>query len=236
MVIRPECRQCFSDEDIDFLASVLGIHHEPRSVYELLHDPEALNIMLDEPVLFDIICNNPTITNEISQHLLFFILVRHSLRELEVEDRLLADYGASLLVNLIQHPYLQRPSFILQPLNFILQIIQELSTIDDENQRFIHRMAIANLTLFLIGVYPERIRARRAQDKTPHLSYLERLACHHLHYAIRSPVVVQFGLREMLSCCLRHFRRLRLAFNVIGDYEFFDRFTRHNHTTGWLSA
>ena len=95
-MITANCRDRFTAEDFDFVVQTLA--HSERdyiNLVDLLTDAEARDAILDHPRLFQSVLEDGA-PLRISPQLYFYLLTRHVLKETGLNDRVLADYVASL--------------------------------------------------------------------------------------------------------------------------------------------
>src|SRR5437867_2057529 len=169
MVIRPNCRVQFTAEDIDFILSVLGPKAgSAETLVRLLGDEETRDLILDDETLLRAILEHHQCLR-ISTHFYFYILVRHTLRRSGLRERPLADYVASVLAEFSQ---LERTRCVVKgrPMDYFFEMLAALQTADDTTSFYI-RAHIGNHSLFLSGVFPDRIRFRAESKGFPGLTY-----------------------------------------------------------------
>ena len=97
-LIRPNCRDQFSSEDIDFILETLGTADDREVLHDLLVDPEMRDLILDQDQLRDAILEHPQFL-KISPHLYFYVLVRETLQRAGIDDRELTDYVAEVVAD-----------------------------------------------------------------------------------------------------------------------------------------
>src|SRR6185436_1022223 len=111
----------------------------------------------------------------VSSRFYFYILVRQVFRRSDIKDRAVADYVAEVLTEFSRA---DRASCVApdqnQPLDYLFEMMAALQTADARTSFFI-RVHIGNRSLFLSGVFPERIHARAEARGFPGLKYYEEL-------------------------------------------------------------
>ena len=103
--IRANCRERFSANDLEFVASSLGSNDNTLKLAELLTDPEALNAALESDRLLKSILELPG-NVPVSPQFYFYVLTRHMLMRF---DRDVADYVASVLAGFVGVERASRP-------------------------------------------------------------------------------------------------------------------------------
>lgn len=219
-VIRPNCRVQFTAEDIAFVLQVLspGTDNNPALV-SLLTDEDSRDRILDDERLYQALLQG-TGCLRISSHLYFYVLVRHVLRKAGIEDRRVADYVAELLAEFsrLERVHLQLTADF-NPLEYLFEMLAALQQAD-ERTRFLIRAHIGNHSLFLSGVFPERIRHRAEMKGFPDLSYYEGLGRSSYRVASDHRLAQRYELAPVFSTLSECFHETRRALNDLADRLF----------------
>ena len=153
----------------------------------------------------------------ISTHLYFYILVRHAFRRADLQDRPLADYVASVLS---EFSLLERTRCAIkgqaQPLDYFFEMLAALQTVD-ETTGFYIRAHIGNHSLFLSGVFPDRIRCRAERKGAPGLSYYEGLGRANFRVASDHRLARKYDLDGIFNTLAERFLDTRRALNDFRD-------------------
>ena len=168
-VIQPNCRIQFTAEDIDFIVSTLhpkaGDH---QCLVKLLTDEETRDLILDNEALFHALLEHRGCL-KVSTHFYFYVLVRQVLRRTGIEDRAVADYVAEILAEFSRT---ENSQCILPgqtaSIDYLFEMLAALQKADDRTS-FLIRAHIGNHSLFMAGVFPERIRFRAETRGFPDL-------------------------------------------------------------------
>ena len=218
-VIQPNCRVQFTAEDIGFIMAVLGKKEDATSLALLLADPESRDLILDNDHLFHALLEQRRCL-AVSAHLYFYVLVRHVLRQSGIQDRAVADYVAEMLAEFSRE---ERTRLVTpgqtQPLDYFFDMLAALQTADDHTAFFI-RAHIGNHSLFLSGVFPERIRARAERRACPSLSYYEELGRMNYRVASGHRLARRYELAPIFETLSNRFAKTRLALNDLADRIF----------------
>ena len=174
-VIQPNCRVQFTAEDIAFISTILASKGSAApSLVSLLTDSEARDLILDDDDLFHALLEQRRCLR-VSAHFYFYVLVRHVFRRSGIDSREVADYVAEVLS---EFSHQQNTRCVVpgsdKPLDYLFEMLAALQTADDRTS-FCIRAHIGNQTLFMSGVFPERIRARNERRGFPNLRYYEDL-------------------------------------------------------------
>ncbi|HTL71721.1 MAG TPA: hypothetical protein VL863_00355, partial [bacterium] len=133
----------FAAQDVEFILSVLGGKLEgTEGLVKLLADEDSRDLILDDEALFRALL-----------------------------ERGVADYVAEVLTEFARA---DRARCVLPgqttSLDYFFEMLAALQTADDHT-RFQIRAHIGNYSLFLSGVFPDRIRERAERRGFPDLSY-----------------------------------------------------------------
>ncbi len=226
-VIQPNCRLHFTADDVEFMLSVLGARTgSAESLVKLLADEETRDLILDDESLLRALLEQRRCLR-VSTHFYFYILVRHVFKRAGINDRSVADYVAEVLAQYsrIENTRCRVPGRP-EPLDYFFEMLTALQTADDHT-RFYVQTHIGNHSLFLSGVFPERIRYRAERKGAPDLKYYEELGRTNYRVASDHRLAQKYDLARILDTLAERFRATRLALNEltdrllsIGDAEF----------------
>jgi len=215
MVVRPNCRVQFTAEDIEFILSVLGPKAgSTESLLQLLGDEATRDLLLDDESLLHAVLEHRNCLR-ISTHFYFYILVRHSLRRSDLKERPLADYVASVLSEFSQIDR-TRCRVNGQPVDYFFEMLTALQTADDATGFYI-RAHIGNQSLFLSGVFPDRIQFRAGKTGAPGLPYYEGLGITNYRAASDHRLARKYDLDGIFNTLAERFQETRLALNDLRD-------------------
>ena len=221
MMIRPNCRAQFAAEDIDFILSVLGPKiGTAECLVKLLADEESRDLILDDEALLHALLERPGCLR-VSSRFYFYILVRQVLRRSDIQDRAVADYVAEVLAEFSRA---ERARCVVPgqttPLDYFFEMLAALQTADDHTSFFI-RVHIGNHSLFLSGVFPDRIRFRAETRGFPDLRYYEGLGRTQYRVASDHRLAQRYEVAQIFSTLADRFETTRLALNDIAERYFF---------------
>jgi hypothetical protein len=192
-MIQPNCRVQFAAEDID--------------------------LILDDEALFHALLERRGCLR-VSTRFYFYILVRHVFRRSDIQDRAVADYVAEVLAEFART---ERARCVVpgqsNPLDYLFEMLTALKTADDRTSFFI-RVHIGNHSLFLSGVFPERIRFRAEMRGFPDLKYYEGLGRTHFRMASDHRLAQKYEVAKIYNTLAERFQATRLALNDIADRLF----------------
>ncbi len=219
-MIQPNCRVQFAAEDIDFILSVLGQRiGTAECLVKLLADEESRDLILDDEELFRALLERRGCLR-VSTHFYFYVLVRHVFLRSEIKERAVADYVAEVLAEFARA---ERARCVVpghpNPLDYFFEMLAALQTADDRMQ-FQIRAHIGNYSLFLSGVFPDRIRFRAEKRGFPDLKYYESLGRSHYRAAGDHRLAQRFELANIFHTLSERFETTRLALNDISERVF----------------
>jgi len=221
MMVRPNCRAQFAAEDIEFILSVLGRKiGTAECLLKLLADEESRDLILDDEALLHALLQRRGCLR-VSTRFYFYILVRQVLRRSDIQDRAVADYVAEVLTEFARSEQTRcRVPEQTLPLNYLFEMLTALQTADERTSFLIH-VHIGNHSLFLSGVFPDRIRFRAEVRGAPDVRYYEGLGRTHYRVASDHRLAQRYEVAEVLSTLAERFEATRLALNDIADRYLF---------------
>jgi hypothetical protein len=219
-VIQPNCRLQFTAQDIDFIFSVLGKESgDAAFLTQLFSDLESRDLILDDEKLFHALLEQ-TGCLRVSSHFYFYILVRNVLRRAGIDDRGVADYVAEVLTEFSSNERLRCSVMGQQnPLEYFFEMLGALQRAD-ERTSFCIRTHIGNHSLFLSGVFHERIRFRAERRGFPDLKYYEQLGRTNFRVARDHRLAQRYDLANIFDVLSERFEPARRALNDLADRIF----------------
>lgn len=219
-MIQPNCRVQFAAEDVDFILSVLGRRlGNAECLIKLLSDEESRDLILDDEALFHALLERRGCLR-VSSRFYFYILVRQVFRRSGILDRAVADYVAEVLAEFAQA---ERARCVVpgqdNPLDYFFEMLTALQKADERTSFFI-RAHIGNYSLFLSGVFPDRIRFRAEARGFPDVKYYDALGRTHYRAAGDHRLAHRYELAPIFNTLSERFETTRLALNDIADRLF----------------
>jgi hypothetical protein len=219
-VIQPNCRIQFTADDINFIVSALSRSPtDHQFLADLLGDEDTRDQILDDDALFQSLLEHRGCV-QVSDHLYFYVMVRHVLRHAGILERRVADYVAEILCEFSRQ---DRTRCAVPghdaPLDYFFEMIAALKSAD-ERTSFYLRAHIGNHSLFLAGVFPDRIRHRAESRGFPDLSYYESLGQSSYRAAGDHRLAGRYELIPIFSTLSAQFHDTRMALNDIAQRLF----------------
>ena len=219
-MITPNCRVQFAAQDVEFVLSVLGGKLGGHDcLVQLLADENTRDLILDDEALFHALLEHNGCLR-VTSHFYFYILVRQVFNRSGIASRVVADYVAEVLAEFAQAEHARCVlAGQTQSLDYFFEMLSALQTADDTT-RFQLRAHIGNYSLFLSGVFPDRIRVRAERRGFPDLKYYEALGRTHFRAAGEHRLAQRYELSDIFGTLSERFETTRLALNDISDRLF----------------
>jgi hypothetical protein len=216
-LIQPNCRIQFTADDLDFISQTLAAVAGDRPVLvQLLSDNETRDFILDDEKLFQAILELRGCLR-ISNRLYFYVIVRNVLRQAGIDDRDVADYTAELLAEYSDYEASRcRVPGQDTALDYFFEMLAALRDAD-ERRSFYIRAHIGNHSLFLSGVFPQRIRYRAAKKGFPDLEYYEALGQSSFRIASDHRLASRYELGPIYTTLADRFQETRQALNDMSE-------------------
>jgi hypothetical protein len=150
-----------------------------------------------------------------SASLLFYVLVRHSLLDVGIEEREVADYFAALLREFgIRQRATRVDDVDDHDHQYLVDILADRSASSGDRQ-FKVSVHLGNYALWLSGIFPDRIAAQRIRRGGPGLDYYETLGGRGYAEAAEHHLAERAGLDEVLRIAAERVRDVRVALNQV---------------------
>jgi len=215
-LIQPNCRVQFTAADIDFVISVFGSKIDSNEcLVKLLADPDTRDEILDDELIFRALLERNGFLN-VSSHFYFYILVRHVFRQAGIDDREVADYVSEMLAEFSKTERARCPLPNQSPMDYLFEMLIALQKADDSTQ-FQLRTHLGNHSLFLSGIFIERIHYRAQYRGAPDVDYYETLGRSSFRVARDHRLAQKYELALVLDKLSDQFHDIRLALNDMSD-------------------
>lgn len=197
-----------------------SVHRRARLERRLeLEGPDAL---LDAPELPERLLAVRTILVP-SEPLFLYVLVRHALRRAGIDDRDLADYLAAMLLDFGRRDRAWRVDWNDdQRHRYLVDILMDLEA-SDGPRRFKVMVHLGNYALWLAGLFPDYIAARRLRKGGPDVEYYDQLGSRGFGLASDHRLADEYGLDGVFRVAAERFPSVRGALNGMSDRVFFPR-------------
>ncbi|HXW96126.1 MAG TPA: hypothetical protein VEI47_00975 [Gemmatimonadales bacterium] len=158
-----------------------------------------------------------------SETLFFYVLVRQSLLAAGLDEREVADYLAALLLEFGRRDRASRVDWHDdQSHRYLVDILADLEATQGE-RRFRVMLHLGNYALWLAGLFPHYIEARRIRRGGPDLDYYDALGRRGYAMASDHALADRFQLEGLLHTVAERYPTLREALNALSERILFPR-------------
>lgn len=221
-MILPNVRASFGRAEASYVIWLLtrGSEAEQDQMHARLAE-EGFDAILDDPRTFNALLAHGGFSTA-SESLVFYLLVRHALLESSIDDRLLADYIAALLIAFGKG----RRAYLVDDdppeYEYLVDIIRAAEAATG-HRAFLLRAHLGEYALWTSGLFPDYITSRVQRRGAPGLDYYEELGATGYRQAAGHNDAQRNGLDRVYRQCADGFSSLRIALNRIADRHLFPR-------------
>jgi hypothetical protein len=216
-IIQPNCRIQFTDGDIQFITEILGKTEAGRqALVQLLTDPTSRDTVLDDEKLLRALLEHGGCLR-VSTHFYFYILVRRVLKDAGIHDTTVADYVAEMMAEFSRTERSRAtPAEGPNSLDYFFEMLAALQRADDLTAFYL-RSHIGNQSLFMSGLFLERIKHRAERRGSPGLRYYESLGKASFRAAGDHRLARKYELSSVFHTLAEQFEAARRALNDLAD-------------------
>lgn len=183
-----------------------------RSVLERRLEREGPDALLDAPELPERLLAVRTMLVP-SEVLFFYVMVRQALRGAGIDDRELADYLAAVLLAFGERDRATRVDWHDDHSHrYLIDILADLDATSGE-RRFRVMVHLGNYALWLSGIFPQYIEARRLRHGGPDRGYYDNLGRRGYAMASDHALADRYHLDGILHTAAERFPDIRAALN-----------------------
>jgi hypothetical protein len=216
-MILANARARLTATDIDLIVQALAGGDERRRI-ALEHQltEEGVDALLEHPDLLDRLVSATRLASP-SAALFLYVLVRHTLRDVGIDDTHLSDYLAALLLEFgVRDRAHKIAAHDDQSFRYLTEIMIALDTASGR-RAFLLRAHLGNYSLWLAGVFPDYIVARRERKGGPGFSYYDAMGAQGFRMARDHEMAAALALDRLYDRAAECFPRLRVALNRMSD-------------------
>lgn len=191
---------------------------------------KGVDLLLDDERLLAGLLSSPQGAHA-SLTLFAYVIVRHALRDAGADDRTMADYVASML---LQFGVRDRARRIGDSDDEVYTTLADLLAhagdgIGNDSQgtgatrAFLVRTHLGNYALWLSGMFPDHVEHRRWRKGGPDLDYFEDMGRRGFTLAARHRLANAYGLDGLFTAMADRFGVVRVALNRVSDQLLFPR-------------
>lgn len=150
-----------------------------------------------------------------------YVMVRHALKRLGEEDRLLADYVAAIMLHFGLRDRAWRVGESDDQLYTTLADLAADLDDPDGRRSFLVRTHLGNYALWVSGFFPDFIEHRKWRRGGPDLDYFEEMGKRGFQLAADHRLAEDHGLATLYATAAERFGLLRAALNEVSDVLLF---------------
>ena len=219
-LILPSCRASLTAADLLLICSILSPDQtETGALERFLTDPESRDELLDSDALFHYLMEQADPLS-VSPRLYFYVMARRALKRASLDDRETADYIASMLAGQVEqsnhsHPFVS-PGGRRSAFFYAVDAFQHIAAAAP-TERFFLIVDLANISLFVTGIYPGHIEHRARYRGAPSIDYYEQIGQTQFRAACDHRLASEFQLQDIFERLGGEFHRARCALNHLGE-------------------
>ncbi|MGH7754303.1 MAG: hypothetical protein ACREN5_15970 [Gemmatimonadales bacterium] len=192
-----------------------------RARYECLLATEGPDALLDQPGLLDALIAIRSFVVP-SPELFLWVAVRHGLLAARIDDLPLSDYLAALVLGFGERDHAYRiADDDDQTYRYLTDLVSELEGQPRGERAFQLQVHLGEFSLWLAGLFPDYVEARRVRRGGPDLPYYDALGRQGYRLAADHTVAKRHGLTPIFEAAADRFPAVRNAFNRMSDRFFF---------------
>jgi hypothetical protein len=220
-MIRADLRSRLRAADVELVILLLSRGSPYRRVaVERQLAAEGPDALLEKPELLERLLAVRTMLVP-SEALFFYVVLRHALRRSGVDDRDLADYLGSLMLEFGRRDRAWRVDWNDDARHsYLVDILVDLEAASGE-RRFKVMAHLGNYALWLAGLFPDYIAARRLRGGGPDVSYYVALGRRGFGMASDHELADHYGLEGVFRSAAERFPDIRTALNGVSERYLF---------------
>lgn len=216
-MIRADIRSGLGAADLELVVTALSQGSASRRAeLEQMLSTDGPDALLDAPELLERLAALRGMLVP-SAPLFLYVAMRHFLRAATVDDRDVADYLASMVLAFGQRDRANRVSWNDdQHHAYLVDILADLDGADGD-RKFRITVHLGNYALWLSGLFPDYIAARRLRHGGPDVSYYDALGRRGFGLASGHQLADRYGLDNVFRAAAERFVAIRAALNGVSD-------------------
>lgn len=224
-MILANLRQRLTSNDIDLAVRLLaGDDEDRRASIELTLQNQGPDGVLDAPDLLSRLQGHSQLGSP-SSALFLYVAVRDALRSVGIDDGRLADYLGALLFEFgLRGRAFRAAEHSDQEYHYLADIVADVEN-STGRVGFLLRAHLGNFSLWIAGVFPEYITARKHRKGGPDLGYYDEIGARGFRLASDHRLAHEFDLADIYAKAARSFSTIRIALNRMSDRLFFPRWS-----------
>lgn len=221
-MILPNVRASFGRAEAGYIIWLLTRGSESaRESAEARLREEGFDAILDDPRTLNALLAHTATFSTAPQTLVFYVLIRHSLLEHGITDRVMADYLSALLISFSKGKRAYRVDENGEAeYSYLVDLVTAAESASGHH-RFLLHAHLGDFALWLSGLFPDYITARVQRRGAPGIHYYESLGASGYRLASDCRDATNSGMNLLYKSCADAFPDLRIALNAISDRHLF---------------
>ena len=202
---------------IGLIGGVAGDRERARAEAALAE--RGIDAVLDDPLLLAALAGKPgaAAAAGASWPMFAYVVVRHALRQAGDDDRVMADYVASILMHFGLRDRAARASDVDDEQFGTLADLLAAADGPDARRAFLVRAHLGNYALWMSGMFPDGVAARQHRRGSPGLDYYEEMGRRGYRLAADHRLAAEHGLQPLFAAAAERFAVMRIALNAVSD-------------------
>lgn len=220
-MILANLRERLTADDLDLVVRVLADEDDTRRrALERTLETRGPDAVLDHPELWDRLRSHRELGSP-SPALFLYLGVRHTLRSVGIDDIRLTDYLGALLLEFGFRGRAYRVTrYSDHEYSYLTDIVADLAT-SAGRSGFLLRAHLGNFSLWVAGIFPDYVTARRRRKGGPDLGYYDELGARGFRLASDHRLARELDLADVYATAADSFSTIRVALNRMSDRIFF---------------
>jgi hypothetical protein len=222
-MILANLRERLVPSDVDMVVRLLarGSDRDTRTLTSVAEE-RGIDALLDHRDLPGLLLAAPDLGVP-SAALFIYVSVRHALKSAGVDDVRLSDYlGAMILEFGLRDRAARIAHHDDEVYRYVTDLVADIETAD-ARRAFLIRAHLGNFSLWLAGIFPDYIAARRDRTGGPGLRFYEAMGARGFRLASDHRLARQHDLADVYALAADSFTTLRLVLNRLSRRLLFPR-------------
>jgi hypothetical protein len=220
-MILANVRERFTATDVELVIELLSrgdVAH--KGELARVARERGLAALLDAPDLPELLRAAPQL-GQPSPALFVYVVVRHALCGVGIESARLSDYLGALVLEFGLRDRAYRISrFDDEIYRYLTDLVAHAASASGR-RGFLLRAHLGNMSLWLAGLYPDHITARKERRGGPGLRYYEELGAQGFRLASDHRLAHELDMADVYEQASSSFRPIRIALNRVSDRMLF---------------
>ncbi|UCG84932.1 MAG: hypothetical protein JSW71_13390 [Gemmatimonadota bacterium] len=203
--------------DLEFAVQALSQGDDERRIEcERLLREGGIDQLLDRAELFELLRESPDLGAP-SLELFVCVAVKHTLRRVGISDSRLSNYVGALLYEFgVRDRAFRITPHDDQVYRYVADIVADIDQ-QAGRRRFLLQAHLGNFTLWLSGIFPDRISERQQWSGGPDIEFYEAMGTRGFRQAANNRLARDLDVADIYARAADWFSALRVALNRLSD-------------------